>query len=313
MAAQKKKRRRSRRKLPVTLVAVLLVCGIIAAIIAAMNGYFTDDNEKETFEKPPQVVDKSSVTMHFIDVGQADSILIVAPEGNMLIDAGTNSSEGDLKNYLDSLGIKKFKYAVFTHPHEDHIGGADMIMENYEVENVILPDAVATTKTYQRMMDAIEKSKANVIQAVPGEAFYIGALKNTILAPVTTEGKDANNTSVVIRTEYGETSMMFTGDAEAESEAEILEKFDKSGLKCDLLKMGHHGSTTSSSDAFLEAVSPSIAVISCGVDNSYGHPHAETITKLEKLKIRYYRTDLLGSIVFKSDGKQIEFVSNSGK
>ncbi len=304
--------KKRRRKITPVVIIFVLIAAVAAVIYGAVTGKFSGD-ENQTLATPPVVPDEGTINVHFIDVGQADCILFMTEDGNMIIDAGTNSSEDELKLYLDNLGITSFKYAVFTHFHEDHIGGADLIMNNYDVENVILPDAVATTVTYEKLMDAIEKSDAKVTVAVPGETFYIGALQNTILAPNSAHEDNANNTSVVLKTEYGNTSFMLTGDAEVESEEEILEKFGADALKCDLLKMGHHGSSTSTSDEFLKAVSPSIAVISCGVDNSYGHPHAETLEKLNNAGIKYYRTDLLGSVVFKSDGESITFVENNKK
>lgn len=312
MAAYKK--RRSKKLAPITLV-ILLIAIIIAAIWGVFGDSIMPDEEKQTSAPPPAVPDNGQIKIHFIDVGQADSILIMTPDGNMIVDAGTNSSEDELKLYLDNLGITTFKYAVFTHPHEDHIGGADMIMNNYTVENVVIPDATATTATYNRMLEAIETSDAGVIQAVSGESFLLEALKCTVIAPNSPqeEYSSLNDSSVVLKCEYGNTSFMLTGDAEEDSEEEILEKYDASMLKCDLLKMGHHGSSTSSSQAFLDAVAPSVAVISCGVDNSYGHPHAETIEKLETANITYYRTDKLGSIVFVSDGETISLESTSNK
>ena len=222
---------------------------------------------------------------------------------HILIDAGTNSSEDELKAYLDSMGVKDLEYAVFTHPHEDHIGGADMVLNTYNVKRVILPDATATTKTFERMMDAIEAEKCEVIEAAPDYEFYVGELRCTILAPISTSYTETNNYSVVIRADYGETSVLFTGDAEVDSEAEMLERYRRNGmLDCDLLKSGHHGSDTSSSQEFLDAVTPTYAVISVGEGNTYDHPKQETLAKYEAMNMIVYRTDKEGSIVFTSTG-----------
>lgn len=248
-------------------------------------------------------VSGGEVQFHFIDVGQGDAALIRTEKGDILIDAGTNSSEDELKAYLDHLGVTDIEYAVFTHPHEDHIGGADMVLDTYNVKNVVLPDATSTSKTFERMMDAIEAEKCEVIEATPEKTFTVGELTCTILAPISTSYTETNNYSVVIRADYGETSVLFTGDAETHSEEEMLERYRFKGLlDCDLLKVGHHGSDTSSGQAFLDAVTPVYAVISCGEGNSYGHPIQAILARYEAMKAEIYRTDLEGSIVFTSTG-----------
>ena len=250
---------------------------------------------------PP--VSGDEVQFHFIDVGQADAALIRTAAGNVLIDAGMGASEEQLKAYLDSLGVKDIAYAVFTHPHEDHIGGADMILAEYNVQKVILPDKEANTVVFEKMMDGIEAEGCEVIKAVPDMNFKVGEVSFTVLAPISKDYTDLNNYSVVIRAEYGETSVLFTGDAETVSEKEMLDRYLLSGkLDCDILKSGHHGSDTSSSKAFLEAVTPVHAVISVGEGNTHGHPKQEIITRYESMSIIIYRTDLLGSIVFTSTG-----------
>ena len=238
-----------------------------------------------------------------IDVGQGDAALIRTAEGNVLIDAGTNASEEDLIAYLKAEGVTELVYAVFTHPHEDHIGGADAVLEYCKVENVILPEKTATTVVYNRMMDAIEAEGANVIIAVPDATYTVGDLKLTILGPIGSGYKDMNNDSVVLRADFGASSVLYTGDAEDVSEEEMLDRYRLNGkLDCDLLKLGHHGSDSSSTEAFLRAVSPEMAVISCGEGNDYGHPKQIILDRLNSLNVTYWRTDLLGSIVVVSDG-----------
>ncbi len=257
-------------------------------------------------EKAAQLVD-GSVELHVIDVGQGDSVLIKTDVGNMLIDAGTNDCEQSLSNYLDSVGVDSFEYCIFTHPHEDHIGGADMIMENYDVRNVIISPASASTTTYERLLDSLERSSANVIKAMPGEEYSLGDLEIFIMGPIVVgDERDENNTSVITRLSYGGMRMMFTGDAEKIQEMDILDKYSSFELDCDFLKMGHHGSSTSSCEDFMDAVTPSIAAISCGKDNSYGHPHREIVALLEERGIEYHRTDRLGDIVYICDGETIE-------
>ena len=222
----------------------------------------------------------------------------------MIIDAGSNSAQKDMKSYIDKLGIEEFEYAIFTHPHEDHIGGAEVILDNYKINNVIIPDYEAKTKVYLTMLDSIEKCGAEVEIIEEGEnfEFSIGELKAQILAPIKFDD-NPNNASIVTRIDYGETSLMVTGDAEGEKKDDpeklMLQKYKNnlSILDCDIYKMGHHGSRTSSSQEFLDALSPQIAIISCGLDNDYGHPHEEVISRLEEGNIEYYRTDELGTII----------------
>ena len=271
---------------------------IIAAVLGLLFGKdaFTDPQSSDP-------VSGGEVQFHFIDVGQGDAALIRTEAGNILIDAGTNSSEEELKAYLDSLGVTDIEYAVFTHPHEDHIGGADMILNTYNVKRVILPDATATSKTYERMMDAIEAEKCEVIEATPDKTFKVGEVTCTILAPIGTAYTNTNNYSVVIRADYGDTSVLFTGDAEVDVEYEILEKYRfKNILDCDLIKVGHHGSDTSSSKDFLDAVTPVFAVISVGEGNTYNHPKQEILSRYQGMNAEVYRTDKEGSIVFTSTG-----------
>ncbi len=309
MPAKRKKKKNNRS--PIVLFFV-----IIFAVLAILYGQFGEklglpdifgsfDQHATT---PPPVPDGEEVLIHVIDVGQGDAILVMTPNGNMLIDTGEISAREELAAYLDSVNVTTFEYVVFTHPDSDHIGNADYVVENYTIKNIIMPDKVSTTKTFERMMDAIENSQANVIKAEPRYEFYIGALLNTIIAP-NDDYKDVNDASVVIKSTYGDTSIMLTGDAEKYSEEDIVNIWDEDTLKCDVLKVGHHGSLTSTSQDFLDAVSPTIAVISCGDGNKYGHPLPETLKRLEDKGVQIYRTDKHGSIVLCTDGKEFTVIS----
>jgi competence protein ComEC len=239
----------------------------------------------------------------FLDVGQADSIAIQCNNSNMLIDAGTNSTSDSLVNILKRMGINRFDVLVGTHPHEDHIGGMDAVIDKFDIGTIYMPDVSATTRTFEDVLQAIENKGLTVTSPVPGSSFNLGSATCTILAPNSQTYEEVNNYSIVIRLVYGNTSFLFTGDAQADSEKEILAKGYT--LNSDILKVGHHGSTTSTSSDFLNAVSPRYAIISVGEDNDYGHPHRETLDQLNAAGIAVYRTDLNGTITINSDGSSL--------
>ena len=240
--------------------------------------------------------------VHFLDVGQGDSIFIELPDDKtMLIDASEREYADKITTYIYSCGYNSLDYVVATHPHSDHIGGMADVIGSFGVGNVILSPATHTTKTYTNMLTAIDQSGAKVTLGTAGtEIFSDGDLSAAVIAPVTEDYSDLNNSSVMIMLTYGEKKFLFTGDAEEEEERTVT-----ADIKCDVLKVGHHGSSTSTGSAFLTAASPKYAVISCGTGNSYGHPHTETIDKLKKAGINIYRTDLQGDIVMACDGKNI--------
>lgn len=248
-----------------------------------------------------------TLKVSYIDVGQGDSELIQSNGCNMLIDAGTSDSQDSLCKYLKNAGVKEINVLVATHPHADHIGGMTKILKSYKVDKIIMPKVTTTTKTFRELIQAIKDKGLKITAPVPKTSFNIGNATCTILAPVSTNYDNLNNYSVVIRMVYGNNSFMFDGDAEAQSEQEMLGK--GYNLSADVLKLGHHGSRTASSEAFLNKVSPKFAIISCGNGNDYGHPHDETIKKLLKRHITFYRTDVNGSIICTSDGKKISFTT----
>ncbi|MDR7855459.1 MBL fold metallo-hydrolase [Tissierella sp.] len=261
----------------------------------------------EAVVEPNSVADTGDILeVHFIDVGQADSVLIKKGNESMLIDAG-NNDDGDLVvNYLKKQKIKKLKYVIGTHPHEDHIGGLDDVIDNMEIEKIIMPNAIATTKTFEDVLDSISNKGLSITKAKVGNKYTLNGAEFILLAPKGEEYSSLNDYSVVIKLTNGDNSFLFTGDAEKLSEEEML-KDNKNLLKSDVLKVGHHGSITSTSQAFLDAVDPSLAVIMSETGNSYGHPHKEIVESLEKKKIDILRTDQEGSIILKSDSKTISF------
>ena len=328
-----KRSKRLLRRLPGTVIVIL---AIIFAVYAALSyvdynnvdiGFDIDlgefnlfrlggedddgDNEKQTMSELDVIVpEDGEVVFHFIDVGQGDAILITTPDGNMLIDTSIKAVRQDLVDYLNAAGVKRLEYLVLTHPDADHIGNADYIIENYDIGTILLPDYVSTSKTYERMLDAMEKSDAKVISPEVGYTFKLGALVNTVIAPLK-DYDDPNEMSIVVKSVYGETSVMLTGDAETESEGDIVSTWAAVDLDCDILKAGHHGSSTSTTDAFLAAVSPEIAIISCGADNTYGHPHKETVERFDEANIPTYRTDEKGDIVVVTDGKTYQVITEN--
>ncbi len=244
-----------------------------------------------------------ALTVHFLDVGQADCQVITLPTGEvMMIDFGNNDDGSFICNYLDNLGINVIDYLVATHPHEDHIGSMDTVINNYEIKNVYMPDAEADTKSYRDVQKALSNEQIGATIIYGGTVIYSDeTLKIEALAPMYYYD-DLNNMSIVIRLTYKEASFLFTGDAEEESENDIT-----GDVSADVLSVGHHGSSTSTSDRFLKKVDPMFAVISCGKDNDYGHPHRETLEKLENDDVTIYRTDTMGTLVCTTKGEKGDY------
>ena len=247
--------------------------------------------------------------VHFIDVGQGDAILIKTPVGeSILIDAGGNDDEERVVSYLQKQGIVSLKAVVGTHPHEDHIGGLDKVIDHFTVEKVYMPKVIHNTKTFESVLDAIDRKGLKITRAIQGAKLELEGIQGTFLAPIADKYEELNNYSAVIRLQYQDTVFLFAGDAEALVEKEMLVSNPSDWLKADVLKIGHHGSKSSTTDSFLEAVAPNYAVILSGKDNKYGHPHRETMDKLENRGIQTLRTDMDGTIVLKSDGQNIQIL-----
>jgi competence protein ComEC len=256
-------------------------------------------NEPTDADKP---IPSGQMEVHFINVGQGDSILVKLHNGQtMLIDAGPDDS---VVSYLNQQGIKKINYLVATHPHADHIGGMAAVIQTFDIEKVYMPRVTHTTQTYENVLLAIKAKGLKITPARAGTAVFTqDGLNVNIVAPCGSSYDNLNNYSAVIKIQYGNTSFLLTGDAESESEQQMLS--NGVNLKSDVLKVGHHGSNSSTIPSFLKAVSPKYAVISCGAGNQYGHPHQETLSKLANAGIETYRTDTNGTIIFVSDGKTL--------
>ena len=282
----------------------ILVISILCAISLLLGGC-TDSSPSPSPGKDFSITmpSGSRLAVHFIDVGQGDSILAESDGHYMLIDAGENDQAGTVVSYLKAEGVTKLDYVIGTHPHSDHIGGLDKVIDTFPVDKVLLPPVEHTTRTFEDVLDSIASRGLKITKPAPGDSYDLGNASFTILSPVKDYGNDLNNWSVGIRLTYGDNSFVMCGDAENQAEEDIV----NSGavLKADVLKAGHHGSSTSTSDAFLKKVSPSWVVIQCGKGNSYGHPHKETMEKLKKAGCQVLRTDEEGTITAFSDGKTI--------
>lgn len=291
------------------LVAVLLVALSMAfggKTIVDKSANNNDSNINETINDNVELnVNSDMLEVHFIDVGQGDSTLIIQGDKSMLIDAGTNESHEIVEEYLKAQGIQKLDYIVGTHPHEDHIGGLDDVIKNFDVDNILFPKAISTTKTFESFINAVKDKGMKLTNPIVGQEYELGKARFKILAPNSEKYDELNNYSIVLKLSFGNVNYLFTGDAQKESEEEILN--NGIDIKSDVIKIGHHGSSTSTSSKFLNAVNPKYAVISLGKDNSYGHPHKEIITRLKISDIKIYRTDENGTIVSKTDGNTINF------
>lgn len=290
------------------LILLLLLLSLVAfsgCVTNCMSGIFILDKTLINTDSPYSSDEKFKV--HFIDVLQGDSILINLPDGkNMLIDAGPVSTSSKVIEYINSQNITKLDYVIGTHPHSDHIGGFSPIINDFDIGKLYMPKVSHTTKTYLDLLDTIENKGLTVNTAKKGVTILNeDGVEITILSPVQELYNDLNNYSAVIKLKYDETSFLFMGDAEQLIEEELL-----GDIKADVLKVGHHGSDTSTSEQFLKAVSPEYAVICVGI-NQYGQPSSDILNRLKAYNIKVYRTDKNGNIIISSNGKEIKLRSEN--
>ncbi len=294
-------------KLIATVIALIIVgiAGILGTNEDIVNTV-SDMGEQTNSQNEQQIefVAQEDLLIDFIDVGQADSILVRNQDKVMLIDAGTNEAGETVVNYLKNLEITKIDYLIGTHPHEDHIGGLDDVINNFDIGQIYMPKIETTTKTFEDVLEAIENKNLTVTSPNKGDKIELGQAVGEFMTEPILDEDNLNVSSLVLRLEFGNTSYLFMGDAEEENEETIH------WPKTDVLKVGHHGSSTSSSESFLEQVQPQYAVIMAGKDNSYGLPTQETIDKLTNMGSEIYRTDEDGTIQMTSDGNAIEIKTN---
>lgn len=270
----------------------------------------SESNDNSANNTAAEITVNGKLKVHYINVGQGDSILVQQGSQNMLIDAGTNDSTETLINYLKSQNIKKLDYLILTHPHEDHIGGADAVINSLDIETIYMPKVTANTKTFKDVVTAMNKKSLKAKVPVVGTNFKLGDATCNILGPINTVSGDLNTYSIVLKVTFGNNKFLFTGDAQVSNEKYMINK--GLDLSADVLKLGHHGSHTSTSQDFLNKVNPKYAVVSCDIKNDYGHPHKEVMQRLQAKNIKLYRTDESGTIICLSDGKNISFNTKPG-
>ena len=295
----KKRKKQEIRRFFIGLILIIAIFAYETYLEEPLQNMLYKLEEYEILPAKSRKVD-GNLHIYYFDVGQADCILIQNKTNNMVIDAGNNADGPKLVKALKSLGIEKIDYLVGTHAHEDHIGGMDDLIRNFEIKTFYMPEVITTTKTFEDVLDALEEKQVAFDTPEIDKTFYLGdALVDTLY--VGTDETDLNNTSIVLKVTYGRNAFLFMGDAEAKVERQILDK----DISSDILKLGHHGSSYSTTKDFLKEVNPTYAIISVEKGNDYGHPHKETLTRLKNQNVKVYRTDKDHTIIATSDGNNI--------
>lgn len=306
MSGRRSGRLSAKKRLYLIGMAVILVFALVIEIGSRIPGsgipdwdtLFADSGFQGASTTPG-----GQLEVHFIDVGNADCILVRQGSASMLIDAGEKGDADTILEYLQRQGVERLNIVIATHPHADHIGSMARVIRALPIDTFLMAympqSATPTSAVYLSMLQALDEKQVSVRQAQPGDTLSLGEAQVQILAPLE-QSNDPNNMSVVSRVVYGERRFLFMGDAETPVEQALLERGTE--LSADVLKAGHHGSRTATSEAFLKRVAPTYAVLTCGKGNSYGHPHKETLQLLEKYNVTTLRSDVEGDIVFVTDG-----------
>ena len=287
-------------------IVVFMVVGIFGINSENINELLNAENDTNTVISKQDAVTTSmpvdgNLHIYFIDVGQADSILIQNDDSSMLIDAGNNEDGEDIVKFIKEKGITKLDYVIGTHPHEDHIGGLDdVINSDIKIDKIYMPQIETTTKTFENVVDAISNKGLTVYSPKKGDIFTLGDANLEVMTDSILDEDNLNLSSITLLMKYGSNRFLFMGDSEEDNEK------TRDWPKVDLLKVGHHGSNTSSSTEFLNETKPKYSIIMAGKGNSYGLPTEETLNKLQNIGSKIYRTDLNGTITATSDGENIE-------
>lgn len=289
------------------------IVGVIVAILYIAVSLWTPETLIDNSVETDALVEfEGDLQIHFIDVGQADAILVKQGENAMLVDAGENETRDELNDYITSQGVTNLDYVIATHPHSDHIGAMYFVIDNFEVGQVLMSAKTHTTKTYEKLLTSIKNKNVEKIVPKLGDKFKLGDATFKIVGPTyaSNYGDNINDYSLVIKLTFGNNTFLLTGDAEEKSEEDML--LSGIDLKCDLLKVGHHGSSTATTEEFLKAVNPRYAVVSVGQDNKHGLPDGRVMKLLKSYNIPVYRTDESGTIVVTSNGNKITFDKQPG-
>lgn len=285
---------------------IYLIVFIVAALLFEVVGTYAYKNSNE---------DDGSLRVHYLDVWQGDSTFIELPNGKtILIDAGEAEYGDRVVKYIKNLGYSKINYLFATHPHSDHIGGLKKVVKTFDIGSIYMPDITSNSNFYLDLLKTIENKNKKVITVKAGKTIISeDDIDLKVLAPIEDEYEEVNDYSIVLKLTYKDKKFLFMADAEYESEMDLLDsKYD---ISADYLKVGHHGSTSSTNYYFLKKVSPKIGIISVGKNNDYGHPKDKILEKLKNQGVKIYRTDLNGNIVIKTDGKyekvSVQYGSNS--
>lgn len=285
-------------------------------VVESVNTPIILDIEDGTSSEDTPITNPEGVMqVHMIDCGQADSFLFEQNGKYALIDCGTRSTGEDVVKYLQKQGVKKLEFVIGTHPHDDHMGGMYSVLNSFSCKKVYMPkieDGLVTTNWYMQLLQTISDKKIKVTCPKVNDQFNLGEATFKVVGQLTPDeaGSNINNYSTVIKVSYGTMDILMTGDAETGVESKILES--DIDIQCEILKLGHHGSNTSTSDAFLEAVDPDYGLISCSIGNKYLHPSPETVIKLKKHKVKIYRTDETGTVVLTITSDDVEFDKKKG-